>query len=102
MPDIANTSVFLVSDQAQMITGVTVDVIAGTTAGINYQVGIPLTRSNKKAHCDEQCASIIIILLLTVLNIQRNRHTQCFRHDTIGFCAFCNFFEFFFRNAVDH
>ena len=52
MPDIANTSVFLVSDQAQMITGVTVDVIAGTTAGINYQVGIPLTRSNKKANCD--------------------------------------------------
>ena len=41
MADIANTAVFLVSDLAQMITGVTVDVTGGTTEGINYRVGMP-------------------------------------------------------------
>jgi NAD(P)-dependent dehydrogenase (short-subunit alcohol dehydrogenase family) len=41
MSDIANTAVFLVSDQAQMITGVTIDVTAGTTAGLNYRAAIP-------------------------------------------------------------
>src|ERR1700744_1119131 len=37
MADIANTAVFLVSDLAGKITGVTVDVTCGTTAGLNYR-----------------------------------------------------------------
>jgi len=37
MADIANTAVFLASDMAAMITGVTVDVTGGTTAGLNYR-----------------------------------------------------------------
>jgi 3-oxoacyl-[acyl-carrier protein] reductase len=38
MADIANTAVFLASDMAGSITGVTVDVTSGTTAGLNYRV----------------------------------------------------------------
>ena len=38
MADIANTAVFLASDMAAMITGVTVDVTGGTTAGLNYRM----------------------------------------------------------------
>jgi 3-oxoacyl-[acyl-carrier protein] reductase len=38
MADIANTAVFLACDMAGKITGVTVDVTAGTTAGLNYKV----------------------------------------------------------------
>jgi NAD(P)-dependent dehydrogenase (short-subunit alcohol dehydrogenase family) len=38
MDEIANTAVFLVSDLASSITGVTVDVTGGTTAGLNYRV----------------------------------------------------------------
>jgi NAD(P)-dependent dehydrogenase (short-subunit alcohol dehydrogenase family) len=38
MADIANTAVFLVSDLAGSITGVTVDVTCGTTAGLNYRM----------------------------------------------------------------
>ena len=38
MADIANAAVFLASDMAGKITGVTVDVTAGTTAGLNYKV----------------------------------------------------------------
>lgn len=38
MADIANTAVFLASDLAASITGVTVDVTAGTTAALNYRV----------------------------------------------------------------
>ena len=37
MADIANLAVFLSSDMAGMITGVTVDVTCGTTAGLNYR-----------------------------------------------------------------
>jgi len=37
MADIANLAVFLSSEQARMITGVTVDVTCGTTAGLNYR-----------------------------------------------------------------
>jgi 3-oxoacyl-[acyl-carrier protein] reductase len=37
MADIANTAVFLASDMAGKITGVTVDVTCGTTAGLNYR-----------------------------------------------------------------
>jgi 3-oxoacyl-[acyl-carrier protein] reductase len=37
MNDIANTAVFLASDMAGKITGVTVDVTCGTTAGLNYR-----------------------------------------------------------------
>jgi 3-oxoacyl-[acyl-carrier protein] reductase len=38
MADIANVAVFLASDMAGKITGVTVDVTSGTTAGLNYKV----------------------------------------------------------------
>jgi 3-oxoacyl-[acyl-carrier protein] reductase len=41
MADIANTAVFLVSDLAAGVTGVTIDVTCGTTAGLNYRVNIP-------------------------------------------------------------
>jgi enoyl-[acyl-carrier-protein] reductase (NADH) len=37
MADIANTAVFLLSDLAAKITGVTIDVTCGTTAGLNYR-----------------------------------------------------------------
>jgi 3-oxoacyl-[acyl-carrier protein] reductase len=37
MADIANLAVFLSSDMAGKITGVTVDVTCGTTAGLNYR-----------------------------------------------------------------
>lgn len=45
MADIANAAVFLVSDLAGKITGVTIDVTCGTTAGLNYRVD--LTVANK-------------------------------------------------------
>ena len=38
MADIANAAVFLSSDMAGKITGVTLDVTCGTTAGLNYRV----------------------------------------------------------------
>lgn len=38
MQDIANTAVFLCSDLAASITGVTIDVTAGTTSALNYKV----------------------------------------------------------------
>jgi 3-oxoacyl-[acyl-carrier protein] reductase len=38
MADIANTAVFLASEMAGKITGCTVDVTSGTTAGLNYRV----------------------------------------------------------------
>jgi NAD(P)-dependent dehydrogenase (short-subunit alcohol dehydrogenase family) len=41
MADIANAAVFLCSDMAGRITGVTVDVTCGTTAGLNYRVNQP-------------------------------------------------------------
>jgi enoyl-[acyl-carrier-protein] reductase (NADH) len=41
MADIANTAVFLASDMAGKITGVTVDVTAGTTAALNYRAQTP-------------------------------------------------------------
>jgi 3-oxoacyl-[acyl-carrier protein] reductase len=37
MKDIANVAVFLSSDAAGLITGVTIDVTGGTTAGLNYR-----------------------------------------------------------------
>ncbi len=40
MQDIANTAVFLASDLAASITGVTVDVTAGTTSALNYKVPV--------------------------------------------------------------
>jgi hypothetical protein len=39
MADIANTAVFLASDLAAAITGITVDATCGTTAGLNYRAG---------------------------------------------------------------
>ena len=44
MVDIANVAVFLCSDMAAKITGVTIDVTAGTTAALNYRV----TASNEQ------------------------------------------------------
>lgn len=41
MADIANTAVFLASDMAAGITGVTIDVTCGTTAGLNYKTAVP-------------------------------------------------------------
>jgi 3-oxoacyl-[acyl-carrier protein] reductase len=38
LADIANTAVFLASEMAGSITGVTVDVTSGTTAALNYRV----------------------------------------------------------------
>jgi len=38
MEDIANTALFLASDMAAGITGVTVDVTCGTTSALNYKV----------------------------------------------------------------
>ena len=40
MADIANVAVFLSSEMAGKITGVTIDVTGGTTAGLNYKVHI--------------------------------------------------------------
>ena len=40
MTDIANAAVFLASDMAGSITGVTIDVTCGTTAGLNYKVAL--------------------------------------------------------------
>jgi 3-oxoacyl-[acyl-carrier protein] reductase len=43
MADIANTAVFLASEMAGKITGITMDVTAGTTAALNYKmIRIPL------------------------------------------------------------
>jgi NAD(P)-dependent dehydrogenase (short-subunit alcohol dehydrogenase family) len=42
MEDIANLAVFLCSEMARRITGVTVDVTCGTTAALNYRV-VPAT-----------------------------------------------------------
>ena len=42
MADIAETAVFLASDMARSITGVTVDVSCGTTAGLNFRVNTPI------------------------------------------------------------
>lgn len=38
MADIANAAVFLASDMASKITGTTIDITCGTTAGLNYRV----------------------------------------------------------------
>ena len=38
MEDVANAAVFLASDLAAKITGVTSDITAGTTAALNYKV----------------------------------------------------------------
>jgi 3-oxoacyl-[acyl-carrier protein] reductase len=40
MADIANIALFLASDMAGKITGVTVDATCGTTAGLNYRANI--------------------------------------------------------------
>jgi NAD(P)-dependent dehydrogenase (short-subunit alcohol dehydrogenase family) len=48
MADIANTAVFLASDLAASITGVTVDVTSGTTAALNYRVKLVTFGQNFK------------------------------------------------------
>jgi 3-oxoacyl-[acyl-carrier protein] reductase len=40
MEDIANAAVFLTSDMAAKITGTTIDLTCGTTAGLNYKVEV--------------------------------------------------------------
>lgn len=48
MQDIANAAVFLASDMAARITGVTIDVTAGTTNALNYKVPvIPFLQPDK-------------------------------------------------------
>jgi NAD(P)-dependent dehydrogenase (short-subunit alcohol dehydrogenase family) len=47
MDEIANTAVFLASDLAKSITGVTVDVTGGTTAGLNYRVDLSTGRGGE-------------------------------------------------------
>lgn len=47
LADIANTAVFLASDLAASITGVTVDVTSGTTAALNYRVSLPTFGSDR-------------------------------------------------------
>ena len=49
MADIANLSVFLASDLAGRITGVTVDVTSGNTAGLNYRVPLTINNTPEKA-----------------------------------------------------
>ena len=41
MEDITNAAVFLVSDLAAKITGVTIDITVGTTEALNYRVNLP-------------------------------------------------------------
>ncbi|MBS1531670.1 MAG: SDR family oxidoreductase [Bacteroidetes bacterium] len=41
MEDITNAGVFLVSDMAAKITGVTLDLTVGTTGGLNYRISMP-------------------------------------------------------------
>jgi 3-oxoacyl-[acyl-carrier protein] reductase len=43
MADIANVAVFLSSDMAGMITGVTIDITCGTTAALNYRA-VPISQ----------------------------------------------------------
>jgi enoyl-[acyl-carrier-protein] reductase (NADH) len=40
MADIANVAVFLSSEMAAKITGVTIDVTSGTTAALNYKTAL--------------------------------------------------------------
>lgn len=40
MKDIANAAVFLASDLAGKITGVTLDITVGTTSALNYKVPV--------------------------------------------------------------
>jgi 3-oxoacyl-[acyl-carrier protein] reductase len=49
MQDIANIAVFLSSDLAGKITGVTIDVTCGTTAGLNYRVDSNRTKLNSNS-----------------------------------------------------
>lgn len=59
MADIANVAVFLSSDMAGKITGVTIDVTSGTTAGLNYKV-TPLSSDKEfNSHNDIQLNSIV-------------------------------------------
>ena len=44
MEDIANLAVFLASELASKITGVTVDITAGTTAGLNYRAAAEVVK----------------------------------------------------------
>lgn len=44
MEDIANLAVFLSSELASKITGVTVDITAGTTAGLNYRAAAEVVK----------------------------------------------------------
>jgi len=41
LEDITNTALFLVSDLATTITGITIDMTVGTTGGLNHRIGTP-------------------------------------------------------------
>ncbi|MDB5062639.1 MAG: family oxidoreductase [Mucilaginibacter sp.] len=59
MVDIANVAVFLASDMAGKITGVTIDVTSGTTAGLNYKVA-PLSSDKEfQSHNDTILNAIV-------------------------------------------
>jgi 3-oxoacyl-[acyl-carrier protein] reductase len=47
MEDITNAAVFLVSDMAAKITGITLDITVGTTEGLNYRIGLPAFNEDK-------------------------------------------------------
>ncbi|HVW14562.1 MAG TPA: SDR family oxidoreductase [Mucilaginibacter sp.] len=47
MEDITNAGVFLVSDLAAKITGVTIDITVGTTEALNHRVGLPTFNESK-------------------------------------------------------
>ena len=59
MADIANVAVFLSSDMAGKITGVTIDVTSGTTAGLNYKVAPPSSDKEFHSYNDIQLNSIV-------------------------------------------
>jgi 3-oxoacyl-[acyl-carrier protein] reductase len=58
MADIANVAIFVSSDMAGKITGVTLDVTSGTTAGLNYKVAPLSSDKELHSHNDTQLNSI--------------------------------------------
>jgi len=56
--EIANTAVFLASDLAKSITGVTIDVTGGTPAGLNYRAGSMPIEGQGPARCDAGALSL--------------------------------------------
>jgi NAD(P)-dependent dehydrogenase (short-subunit alcohol dehydrogenase family) len=60
MQDVANVAVFLSSDMAAMITGVTVDVTGGATNALNYKVSATsIEKSESSANSSGQAHTIL-------------------------------------------